>query len=122
MEGDQAGFISSRSGGTLPIKRAKLDAAAATADQVLVAAVAGKKIRVIAIHLSCGTTATTIVFKSKPAGASAAISHTIALAVNEKAHLLPKEYGYFETVAGEGLVVTTTAGSVVGVLIDYVEK
>lgn len=95
-------------------KFAKADVAASQTDSSLVSAVAGKKIRVLTVALSCGATASTAVFNSKGAGAGTAISCTFNNSIS-----LPDGEGYFETNSGEGLTVTTGAGSTTGVLVVY---
>lgn len=95
--------------------------AAAQTDSVLIAAVTGKKIRVLALIAVAGGTATTSVFGSKAgAGATTAISPTFALPISG---ILPMPFtptGWFETISGEGLVVTTGAGATTGYQIVYV--
>ncbi len=102
-------------------KFALLNVAAAATDTALVAAVTSKKIRVLAAVFVAGGTATTLVFNSKPAGAGVAKSCLFANAANGGATLPFNPAGWFETVAGEGLSVTTGAGSTTGIQITYVE-
>lgn len=108
-------------GTSLTPKFAKANVAAATTDGVLVAAVAGKKIRVLALYAVAGATATNLTLNSKPAGAGAAISALLANGVNGGEVLPFSPVGWFETVAGEGLSATTGAGSATGIGVVYVE-
>lgn len=102
-------------------KYALANVAASQTDASIVAAVAGKKIRVMQVFALAGATATTLVFNSKPAGAGVAISPTMANGINGGEVLPFSPMGWFETVAGEGLTVTTGAGSTTGILVGYVE-
>ena len=93
--------------------------ASATTDGAIVNAVAGKKIRVLALILQAGGTATTVTFNSKPAGAGTAISMTFQNGSNGGAVLPYNAKGWFQTNAGEGLTGTTGTGSTVGVQVVY---
>lgn len=106
---------------SLPVKYAFANVAAAATDAAIVAAVADKKIRVIALVCLCGATATTLTFNRKPGGAGTAISMLFANAINGGAVLGFNQAGWFETNAGEGLSATTGAGSTTGVQVVYVE-
>ncbi|RDI73314.1 hypothetical protein Gocc_2914 [Gaiella occulta] len=107
---------------SVTVKKAKANVAASTTDSVLVAAVAGKKIRVISVRLHAGGTATNVTFNSKPAGAGVAISPTYACGANGgRSDSSPQGDFEFETAVGEELSVTTGAGSTVGVGVSYVE-
>src|SRR5262245_27322533 len=94
--------------------------AAAQTDSSLVAAVTGKKVRVVRVACTGDTAVTTIVFNSKPGGAGAAISATFNLAVGTPLVLPTDNEGWFQTAVGEGLTVTTGAGGGVRVEIGYV--
>lgn len=88
-------------------------------DSVLVAAVAGRKIRVLGLILNHGdTTASTVTFNSKGAGAGTAISPALKYAANGGTSLYNAD-GLFETNVGEGLTVTTGAGSTTGIVVTY---
>lgn len=95
--------------------------ASATTDSILVAAVAGRKIRVRSVALVQGTAAGGITFNSKPAGAGVAISPAFTPAASSTFSLPDMdEGGWFETNVGEGLSVTTgTTTSAVAVLVTY---
>jgi hypothetical protein len=102
-------------------KFAFANVAAAQTDSNVVTAVANKKIRVLQTHVVTGATATNITFNSKPAGAGTAISSLAANAANGGSVRPFSPIGWFETVAGEGLTVTTGAGSTTGIEVVYVE-
>ena len=102
-------------------KFALANIAASTTDGALVAAVASKKIRVLTWIALAAATATNLTFTSKPAGAGSAISALFALGITNGAAQGFSPIGHFETVAGQGLSVTTGAGSTVGVQVVYVE-
>lgn len=113
----------STSGGTMYTSndlRAIANIAASQTDANIVTAVAGKKIRVLAMAAVAGGTATNLTFNSKPAGVGVAISPLFANGVNGGEVLPFNPMGWFETVAGEGLTVTTGAGSTTGILVTYV--
>lgn len=114
-------FADSRAAGACLVKRAFVNVAAAQTDNAFVAAVANRSIRVIALVMETGGTATTVTFNSKPAGAGSAISPLFANAINGHVELQLNEHGWFQTVSGEGLTVTTGAGSTTGILINYIE-
>lgn len=101
--------------GTVAAEHAKADVSASSTAEV-VAAVAGKKIRVLACAFVCGAVATDATFKS----GSTAISPIFQNAANAGAVLPPNALGWFETAAGEALNLTTGAGSQTGVLVTYV--
>lgn len=97
------------------ITRPKASVTTASTDTALAAAVAGKVLRVVSLVLSCGATATAVTINSKPAGAGTAISATFTLGINGVLVLPENAYGWFQSTAGEGLTVTTGAGSTVAV-------
>lgn len=105
-------------GAVLPVKTVFLNLAANTADQVLVAAVATKKLRVIAIAGIPQAAAVLFALNTKPAGAGTAITPSMSGSV-----ILPiNPFGWCETVAGEVLTATTlTAAALMGIIVHYVE-
>ena len=121
MAKDRSGNLDDGSRDGLVVKRAFANVAAAQTDAALVTAVAAKKIRVLGVILSgAGAGATSVTFNSKPAGSGVAISP--AFLSHAVGPVLPyNPHGWFETVAGEGLTVTTGAGTTTGILILYVE-
>lgn len=102
-------------------KFAFANVAASQTDSSVVAAVTSKKIRVLAFIIMTGSSATGLTFNSKPAGAGTAKTMLFAAGANGGVSAPFNQVGYFETVAGEGLTVTTTAGSTTGVQVVYVE-
>ena len=116
-----SGNIIDENGVSLTVKRAFANVAASATDSNIVTAVASKKIRVLSVIALAGGTATNLTFNSKPAGAGTAITPLLANAANGGEVLPPNPYGWFETTAGEGLTVTTGAGSTTGILVIYVE-
>lgn len=102
-------------------KRAKANIAASTTDGAVVAAVTSKIIHVIGYQLLAGGTATDATFTTKPGGAGTAVSMLHACGVNSGISSGTNIYGYFRTASGEGLSLTTGAGSTVGVQVEYIE-
>lgn len=103
--------------GTESAKYAFANVAASATASSIVAAVAGKKIRVLSLAFVCGATATNATFNS----AGAAISALFANAANGGAILPLNPLGWFETVEGEALTLTTGTGSTTGVQVVYAE-
>lgn len=104
------------------VKRAFANVAAGTVDANIVSAVAGKRIFALAIALLAGDTATDLTFNSKPVGAGTPISMEFQNAAYGGAVLPNNDDGWFNTLPGEGLTVTTGAGSTVGVMVNYIER
>lgn len=93
--------------------------AASQTDSVLVAAVPLSKIRVIGFIINQGdTTPSTVTFNSKGSGAGTAISPALKAAANG-GFVAECGDGFFETNSGEGLTVTTGAGSTTGIVVVY---
>ena len=101
--------------GTEAAQYAFVNIAASQTAAAVVAAVAGKKIRVLALAFVCGATATNATFNSD----SGAISCLFANAANAGAVLGLNPVGWFETDEGEALTLTTGAGSTTGVQVVY---
>ena len=111
-----------RNGSTLLTpKFAFVNVAASQTDSSVVAAVTSKKIRILALYAVAGATATDLTFNTKPAGAGSAISAKFANSANGGEILPFSSIGWFETASGEGLAVTTGAGSTTGIGVVYVE-
>ena len=91
--------------------------AASTTAGTLVAAVTGKKIRVIGFRLNVAGTATNVTLNS----ASAARTETFQLDARAVWSSGFSQVGHLETNVGEALTVTTGAGSQVGVDVVYIE-
>lgn len=102
-------------------KFAFANVAASQTDSNIVTAVTSKKIRVLAAYFVAGATATNVTFNTKPAGAGSAISALFADSANGGAILPFCPVGWFETASGQGLTVTTGAGSTTGIGVVYVE-
>lgn len=92
---------------------------ASSTDSSLVAAVAGKKIVVLAAYAVAGGTATDLTFNTKPSGSGTAISAKLANAANGGEILPFSPIGWFQTSTGEGLTVTTGSGSATGIGVVY---
>lgn len=103
--------------------------AASQTDAVILAAIhAGVRIRVLGVFCLAGGVATNLTFNSKGSGAGTAISCLLANGANGGAvmPLTPPanpEYqtnaGWFETLPGEALTVTTGAGSSTGIIVIW---
>lgn len=93
--------------------------AASDTDEELVAAVVGpnKRIRVIALAVHCGATATTATFES----GTATRIHKVPAGANGGQILPFNPAGWFQTAAGSSLTVTTGAGSDTEISGVYVE-
>lgn len=109
-------------GGLVPtIKNTFKAIPASQTDSIIVAAVPGKRIRVLSLIIQCGSTDTTAVFNSKPGGAGAPISMTFTNGANGGAVLNQAAGYWFETLPGESLSLTTGAGSDTNVQLKYAE-
>lgn len=94
--------------------------AAGTTDSALVAAVTGKRIRVHSVVINEGdTTASTVTFNTKPAGAGSAVFCPLKAAANGVLILPYNDAGWFQTNVSEGLSVTTGAGSISNVAVTF---
>jgi len=94
--------------------------AASATDSVLVTGITGKKIRVISYVLNQGdTTPSSVTFNTKGAGAGTAIGPAWKAAANGGFVVGEIPGGWFETLVGQSLTVTTGAGSTTGVLVVY---
>ena len=92
---------------------------ASTTDGALVTASPGRKIRVYSVAVVSGGTGTTVTFNTKPTGSGTAIGPAFAFGNNGGAVLPHNPKGWFDTNRGEGLTVTTGAGSTQGVIVGY---
>jgi hypothetical protein len=91
--------------------------AASSTDASLVAAVAGKKLRIISLAVQCGATATDATFESS----TTTRKHKVPAGANGGQVLPFNPVGWFETAVGESLTVTTGAGSSTEITGVYVE-
>ena len=82
-------------------------------------AVAGQRVRVLGLAISCGATASTVVLNSKPAGSGTAISAIFNNSIVLEPIPPGKGFGWFETSAGEGLTASTGTGSTSGIQVIY---
>lgn len=96
-----------------------VNVAASQTNSTVVAAVTSKKIRVMQIAVLGAATATNVTFNS--AGGPTAISPLMANGANGGEILPFSPMGWFETLAGEALSVTTSAGATTGILVGYIE-
>lgn len=93
--------------GTLvDVKRTFVDIATNTASGSLIAAVVGKKVRVLALFAQVGATAQTLTFKR---GSTAVSGVTVLPAAGKIERPFCKD-GYFETAVNEAFIVTAAAG------------
>jgi hypothetical protein len=90
---------------------------ASDTDEELVAAVGGKKLRVLALAVQCAATATTITFESS----TTTRKHKVPAGANGGQILPFNPLGWFETAVGESLTATTSAGSDTDISGVYVE-
>lgn len=117
-----SGQVLAPNGTALTVKRQARNIAASQTDAVGVAAVTGKKIRVLGLVLHGGDTAgSAVTLNTKPSGSGTAISPVFELGINQSVVLPEGNAGWFETTAGQGLSITTGAGSTTGIQIIYVE-
>lgn len=91
--------------------------AAADTDEELIAAVASKKLRILALAVQCGGVATVAEFQS---GGSTRI-HRVPAGANGGQILPFNPVGWFETTSGASLTVTTGTGSSTDISGVYVE-
>jgi hypothetical protein len=62
-----------------------------------------------------------VTLNTKPVGAGTAITSLKNLSANQQMVYPQNEDGWFETTAGQGLTITTGAGSTTGIDLVYVE-
>jgi hypothetical protein len=90
---------------------------ASDTDEELIAAVATKRLRIIALVVHCGASATTVTFESS----TSTRIHKVPAGANGGQVLPPNEWGWFQTAVGESLTVTTSAGSDTDISGVYIE-
>lgn len=103
--------------GAVFVKRAIANVSASTTGGTIVAAVPGKRIRVVSMAMVSGGTATSVTIL----GNTTALSPAIPMGVNGVFVLPFSEHGWLETAVGEGLKVTTGTGSTTGIAVTYLE-
>ena len=118
--GAVSGVLQDPSGNVLTPLRVCVAVAASQTDAALVAAVAGKSVRVLSATLDCGATATVFTFNSKPSGAGTAIAGPYPQAIDGRKSFEYNPQGWFQTTSGQGLSATTGAGSSTTVTLVYV--
>lgn len=116
-----SGVVYDENGNKLTVKRAFANVNASQTDAAIIAAVTAKKLRILWIIALCDATATAFTLNSKGAGAGTAISSAIPNGANGGELAAVNPFGYFETASGEGLSVTTGAGSATGFNVGYIE-
>jgi hypothetical protein len=105
------------------VKFAKATVNASSTNNSVVAAVTGRKIRVLSVYVVtglssgvAGSTKSTYKFVSKPAGSGTDITDATDVSSFRQC-----EAGLFQTAAGDALCLTTGAGSQTYVEITYIE-
>lgn len=97
-------------GGTCQVMTANVVVAASQTDSVIIAAQAGRKIRVIGVVVGAAGTLTTWTLGSKGSGATTAKMGPFNSVANG-AVVVYGDYGLFDCVDSEGLVATTGSGA-----------
>lgn len=92
---------------------------AGTTDSLIVSAITGKIIVVLAAACECGDTETTTTFNTKGSGSGVAISMNFQNGINGGFVLPYQQFGWFRTNSGESLTATTGAGSTTGIHVVY---
>ena len=118
--GTGSGTIIDDNGSVLTVLRSFANVNASQTDSNLVTKTAGSKVRVLSMVMVAGGTATASTFNSKPTGGGTAITSLFANAANGGFVLSYEPAGWFESNPGEGLTVTTGAGSATGYTFTYV--
>lgn len=117
VTGDLSGSLMKSDASPMLVKYAVIDAAT-SGDNTIVAAVTGKKIRVISCWLVSGGTVTT---RWESAASGTALTGQATLAVNTGYVLPHNKDGWFETVAGQLLNLELSGGVTVDGSLSYVE-
>lgn len=122
MTMNTVGAVLDEGGNVCLVKTAFVNVAASQTDSSVVAAVAGKRIRVLGYTAQCGSSSATLTFNSKGAGAGTAVSSLQQPAANGGRSVSAADGAFlFQTNAGEALTVTTGAGGATGVDLAYIE-
>ena len=117
----QTGVIMAQSGSTITALTPKFtyrNTGQSVTDDTVIAAVTGKKLRVLALAVVCGSPASSVLFQSGTANDK---TPTLTPGANGGFVLPFNPVGWFETNAGEALTLTTGAGSQTGTIVVYVE-
>jgi len=92
---------------------------ASATDSNLVSAIAGSKLRIVALVLNHSGAASDVTFNSKGSGA-ARRSHPLWAGPTDGGFVIGENpSGWFETNKGEGLTVATGAGSATSIIVSY---
>lgn len=117
----RSGMLMDEAGVQRKVKRSgPKNIAASSTDSAVVDAVAGYAIRVISVYAVAGATATNLTFNTKPVGSGTDISGLLANAANGGEVLPRNPDGWFQTLVGEGLSVTTGTGATTGLQVNYI--
>lgn len=92
---------------------------ASQTDTILVAGIPNFVIKVISVAFQPGATATSVTFNSKGTTSGTAISATFTPAANGFDDLPWADDGWFSTILGQSLSVTTGSGATVGIEVIY---
>lgn len=112
--------VNAGAGVAVRVMTANVVVAASQTDSVLIAAASGSKIRVIGYSIGSAGTATTWTLGSKAgAGATTVVCGPFNTVANGAISVYG-DYGLFDCVDSEGLVVTTGAGANTTFFINYV--
>lgn len=107
-----------RIGGVSVVPKFSYEAVTASdTDEELIALVSAKKLRVLALTVIAGGTATDVTFESSTTTAK----FKVTAGANGGVVLPFNPVGWFETASGESLTVTTGAGSTVQIATTYIE-
>lgn len=116
-----SGRIYDDKGNAMTVKYANVSVAQSQTDTALVAAVAGKRIRVISQHVQANGTAGAVQVNSKPAGVGTAKWGPFTNDAFCGSVLGLNPNGHYESNTAEGLSITTGVGGTTTVSISYVE-
>lgn len=117
-----AGVFEDKDGVVVPCKFVSLDQAAASSNVQAVAAVTGKKIKVLKITVSSDTVETQIRFKNGSGGGNLYFIVAPDITLNPpNADIDGGLFGLCETSAGTGLYFDTGAGDDVHINLTYIE-
>lgn len=108
---ERVGQIIDENGTTRTVSRSFLDTSSSGDQQVVAAQGSGVRVRVLAVYVHCGATATSVRFRS----ATTSISSLKALAANGGFVLPLNEHGWFQTATNEALNINLSAANAIGV-------
>lgn len=109
-------------GGVCEVKEAVVNLTAATSNQLVIAAVTGKKLFILHGTMNSGAAAGSVTFKSASGGASKKRYYIPAsTAVPSNVEIPAILWGNFRTNSGQGLYADTTGADTIYVSITYIE-